>query len=478
MPLSREEARRIYQLGEEAVVDLLVRFSEEIEAHQFRIHRLENQLAKNSHNSHKPPSTDGLKRVKRTKSLRKKSGRKPGGQKGHRGHHLKMVDKPDHIEYCHTPERCHCGRSMRQKKVQRYERRQMYDLPEIKIEVTEYRAEVKRCACGSIHTASFPEGVDHPVQYGPRMRSQAVYLMNYQHLPYERTCEAIEDFFHHRLSPGTLFNFNKVCYENLQETEEMIKEKLISSPVIHNDETGSKVNEDLFWLHTTGTETLTHYACHPRRGREAMDDIGILPLFKGTSQHDFWQSYMTYDNCKHALCGAHHLRDLEYIRERYAQPWAQEMKKLLCEIKETVDLEREKSDCLDTHTIRDFEGRYQEILVSGYMANPPPKQKAKKRKRGRVKQSEPLNLLDRFRDFPRETLAFMYDFTVPFDNNLAERDIRMMKLHQKISGTFRSIQGAHMFCRIRGYLSTVKKQNFNILQAINSVFDGNPILEH
>jgi len=302
--------------------------------------------------------------------------------------------------------------------------------------------------------------------------------MNYQHLPYERTCEAIEDFFHHRLSPGTLFNFNKVCYENLQETEEMIKEKLISSPVIHNDETGSKVNEDLFWLHTTGTETLTHYACHPRRGREAMDDIGILPLFKGTSQHDFWQSYMTYDNCKHALCGAHHLRDLEYIRERYAQPWAQEMKKLLCEIKETVDLEREKSDCLDTHTIRDFEGRYQEILVSGYMANPPPKQKAKKRKRGRVKQSEPLNLLDRFRDFPRETLAFMYDFTVPFDNNLAERDIRMMKLHQKISGTFRSIQGAHMFCRIRGYLSTVKKQNFNILQAINSVFDGNPILEH
>lgn len=477
MPLSQEEARKIYQLGEEAVVDLLVCLSEEVAALEFRIHQLENQLAKDSHNSHKPPSTDGFKRVKRTRSLRTKSTRKPGGQKGHKGHHLKMVDKADHVQYCHTPDNCHCGRSLKHKKPQRYERRQVYDLPEIKMEVTEYRAEVKLCDCGAIHIASFPEGVDNPVQYGPRIKSQAVYLMNYQHLPYDRTCEAIQDLFNHKLSPGTLFNFNKACYENLQQTEEIIKEQLISSTIIHNDETGMKVNKELFWMHTTGTEYLTYYACHPKRGKEAMDDIGILPVFKGISQHDFWKSYLKYDNCKHALCGAHHLRDLEYIYERYEQSWAKAMKKLLCEIKEKVDSVKEHCNHLDEKMISKFQRQYQKILNAGYRANPPPEEQKQKRKRGRPKKSEPLNLLDRFRDYPTEVLAFMYDSNVPFDNNLAERDIRMMKLQQKISGTFRSIQGAHIFCRIRGYLSTVKKQNLNILQAIISAFDGKPILE-
>jgi len=476
MPLTREEARQIYRLGEEAVIDLLARSSEEIEFLHFRINQLENQLAKYSQNSHKPPSTDGFKKVKRTRSLRKKSGRKPGGQKGHKGHHLKRVEQPDHIEYCQAPDHCPCGRSLKHKQPERYERRQVYDLPEIEIKVTEYCAEIKRCDCGVLHAAPFPEGVDQPVQYGPRIKAKAVYLMNYQHLPYDRTSEAMEDLFNHRLSPGTLFNFNKSCHENLERTEENIKEQLISSSVIHNDETGLQVNNALFWMHTTGTDSWTHYACHPKRGKEAMDDIGILPFLKGTSQHDFWKSYLKYDHCKHALCGAHHLRDLEYIYERYEQPWAKAMKRLLCDIKAKVDAAKEQGDSLDQRTLSAFKRQYDKIIEDGYRANPPPEPKEQKRKRGRPKKGEPLNLLDRFRDHPAEVLAFMYDFRVSFDNNLAERDIRMVKLQQKISGTFRSVQGAQMFCRIRGYLSTVKKQNLNILQAIMSVFEGHPIL--
>ena len=475
MPLTREEAARIYDAGKEAVVDLLVRLSEEIELLRFRVQQLENQLAKDSHNSNKPPSSDGLEKKKRTKSLRKNSGRSPGGQEGHKGCTLKMVDTPDHIVLHRIKGRCHCSRSMRYKKPAGYERRQVFDLPEIKIEVTEYRAEIKQCDCGARHVADFPDGVDSPVQYGKRIKSNAVYLMNYQHLPYGRTQETIRDLFNHEISQATLFNFKKSCYDLLEDTDDVIKERIIHSEVANFDETGIPINGDNNWLHSASTEHYTYYACHEKRGKIAMDDIGILPKFTGTAMHDFWKSYMKY-SCHHALCGAHHLRNLQYIFEQYGQSWAEEMQKLLCEIKEKVELEKQKSDCLDKQTIRDFECLYQKILISGYLANPPPEQKGKKRRRGRPKKSEPLNLLDRFRDFSRETLEFMYDFNVPFDNNLAERDLRMMKLQQKISGTFRSKEGADMFCRIRGYISTIKKQNMNVLNATISVFEGKPLV--
>jgi transposase len=472
MPMTREKARKIFQLGEEAVVDLLVRLSAAIEHLQIRNNQLENQLAKDSHNSHKPPSSDGFKKVKRTKSLRKKSDRRPGGQEGHQGHHLRKVAEPDHIEYHHTPKNCSCGRSLENKQPERFEKRQVFDLPKIQIEITEHRAEVKTCDCGVTHTAIFPQSVDYPVQYGPRIKSVTVYLMNYQHLPYNRTCEAIEDLFNHKLSPGSLYNFNATCYNNLEKTEEIIKEQIISSPVIHNDESGMYVNKDRLWLHSTGTEYFTYYACHPKRGREAMDDIGILPVFKGTSVHDFWNPYLSYDNCLHGLCGAHHLRDLNYIHECYSQSWAKEMRKLFCKIKEKVESVNEYCNQLDDKTVSKFQKQYQKIINDGYGANPPPKRE--KQKRGRPKRGEPLNLLDRFQNYPEKVLAFMHDFNVPFDNNLAERDIRMMKLKQKISGTFRNIQGARFFCRIRGYLSTVKKQKLKALQAIMSVFENRP----
>lgn len=459
--MTREEAGKIYQLGEEAVVDLIMNLVD-------RIQRLENILAKDSHNSSKPPSSDG---PKKTKSMRKPSGRSPGGQTGHKGSTLKMVDNPNYTQTHRVEGKCHCGCSLKEIEPVGYEKRQVFDLPEIKIEVTEHRCEIKICDCGAKHVADFPDGVNSPVQYGNRIKSNAVYLMNYQHLPYDRACETIRDLFNQEISPGTLFNFNKSCYDHLKETSEIIKEQIMSSLVVHFDETGSSASKEKHWLHTAGTEQFTYYACHRRRGKIAMDEIGILPNFDGTAVHDYWKSYMKYP-CKHALCGAHHLRNLQYIFEQYHQSWAEDMQKLLCEIKENVEIEKEQNDHLDQQTINNFETRYQKILTAGYQANPPPKNLTKKKKRGRPKRGEPLNLLDRFKNLPKEVLAFMYDFNVPFDNNLAERDIRMMKLQQKISGTFRSKQGADIFCRIRGFISTVRKQNMNVLNSIVRVFES------
>jgi transposase len=214
---------------------------------------------------------------------------------------------------------------------------------------------------------------------------------------------------------------------------------------------------------------------HPKRGKEAMDEMNILPQYRGTAVHDFWKSYFKYD-CKHALCNAHHLRELIFIYEQYDQSWAQDMIDLLLKIKAVVDEAKQTTDHLDPKTIQTFEGEYQRILDEGFKANPPPDPSKLPKKRGRHKQSKAKNLLDRLRDYRKEVLAFMYDFKVPFDNNLAERDVRMMKVQQKISGCFRSKEGAKVFCRIRGYISTVRKQGINVLDAIQMAMEGKPFI--
>ena len=385
-------------------------------------------------------------------SQRKKSNRNPGGQKGHKGHTLQMVDNPDHTEKCKIEkENCHCGRSLKDKKVVGYEKRQVFDIPKPKIEVTEFQAEIKDCDCGARHVAPFPDDVKAPVQYGRRIKSQVTYFMNYQFIPYERMGEIIFDLYGQNISLGTLFNCNYSCYNLLEEPEEKIKNHLIQSKVVGFDESGASVNKKNHWIHSSSTDDYTYYACHKRRGKEAMDAIGILPKFNGIAEHDHWKSYFTFP-CDHALCNSHHLREFDYIDEQYEQSWAGTMKKLLLEIKDTVDTVKLQFDSksLEDSVLEGFEKRYQEILLEGYEANPPPKVENEKKKRGRVKQSEPLNLLDRLKDYSKETLAFMYDFDVPFDNNLSERDIRMMKLRLKISGTFRNKLGADMFCRIIG----------------------------
>lgn len=473
--MTRAEAIAIYHTGQESVVQLLLKISAENEALTLRIQQLENRAAKDSHNSHQPPASDGFKKNK-TKTLRTSSSRRVGGQQGHNGQTLTKVAHPHHKIEHRVRGNCACGFSLQDIEATAYETRQVFDLPVIKVEVTEHRAEIKQCPqCGKHHKAQFPDHVTQPVQYGDRVKAVSVYLMNYQFIPYERTQEFFNDIFSLPISQGTLVNFNKYCYQQLQDSEAFIKQQIITAPVAHFDESGLYVNGKRQWLHVASTMDFTYYASHEQRGQQAMRDIAILPQFNGTAVHDHWKSYFTF-SCHHGLCNAHHLRELTYVAEQYQQSWAQDMAKLLYEIKNKVEIEKINHDGLDDKLLKDYKQQYETILEAAAKANPPPQQKNDNKKRGKPKQTEPKNLLDRLRDYAHETLAFMYDFNVPFDNNLAERDVRMIKVQQKISGTFRSQWGAKYFCRIRGYISTAKKQNLNVLDAIEASFLKVPVI--
>jgi len=478
--LKREDILAVYEAGPEAVIKLIntlmetiLELSEQNTELQGRVKALEDQLNQNSRNSNKPPSTDGFAKHK---SQRQKSDKPVGGQEGHPGHTLKMVDEPDH-RIVHPVSRCSkCGRSLEETPATDYERRQVFDLPPIKVEATEHRAESKICPyCGYLNKAAFPEDVQQPVQYGSRLKGTAVYLNQYQLLPYERTSELLEDLFGRKLSQASLDNANQACYEILEPVEKEIKQQVIDSVVVNFDETGLKVNGKQEWLHVASTETLTHYAAHPKRGQEATDEIGILPGFQGTAVHDAWKSYFKYD-CNHALCNAHHLRELTGILEQDEQEWPGEMINLLLEIKKAVEETKPTANQLAPAQLKSFEERYDQTVEKGLAENPIPISQDQTKRRGRKKQSKAKNLLDRLKEYRQETLAFMYDFNVPFDNNQAERDIRMVKTQQKISGTFRSAQGADVFCRIRGYISTVKKNSLSVIDAIQAVFEGNPFI--
>ena len=450
-----------------ALVDKVSSLSQQVALQDERIKELESQLNKNSRNSSKPPSTDEFVKPK---SQRKKSGKSSGGQKGHKGHHLKMSDHPDR-SIVHTVKSClGCGKTLEGISQVRAERRQVYDIPLPKVEVVEHLVESKVCPCCGMHNkASFPDGVTHPVQYGKNLKGLLVYLNQYQLLPYERLVELMHDLFGHTISEGTLFNTNRTVYEALKTAEEGIVEQLIASSVIHVDETGMRGEGKRQWVHVVATTKLTHYAYHAKRGSDATDEIAILPGFKGTAVHDFWKSYLNY-KCEHALCNAHHLRELTGIMELTGQKWPQEMIELLLKIKDTVT-EKEK---LAPHEISSFETEYDRIVAKGFSENPPPVKE--KGKRGRTKQGRARNMLNRLHEYRRETLAFMYDPQVPFDNNLAERDLRMLKVKQKISGVFRSELGAKMFCRIRGYISTARKNSVSVLDAIKSALAGKPFV--
>jgi transposase len=440
-----------------------------------RMKTLEEQVAKDSHNSHKPPSSDGLAKPK-PKSLRPRSERATGGQPGHPGHTLRMVEKPDRI-VPHRVERCSdCGRSLAGQKPDRVERRQVHDLPEPKLEVTEHQAEVKVCSCGCVTRAAFPPEAIAPVQYGPRVKSLGVYLGEYQLLPFDRLAEIMRDIFAcSSFSAGTLANFKTDCSRRLEPVEIAIHDLAAAAPVAGFDETGVRATGSLHWLHTVSTPMLTWYYAHKRRGRVAMDAAGILPEYRGVAIHDFWQSYLDYD-CDHGLCNGHLLRELIFLWEQQNQKWAKHMIDHLLAIKEAVTTAGTAGlTALPPSGQKRFLKDYARIVKTGYMENPVAPAHAPKR-RGRRKQSKALNLLDRFRDHPNEILAFMRDFAVPFDNNQSERDLRMMKLRQKISGTFRSFDALINFCRIRGYVSTARKNGLNALDALQRVFLGNPFL--
>lgn len=462
----------------QAIIIMQAKQIDEIKLLKVRIKELEDQLAKDSHNSSKPPSSDGLK--KKPCSLREPGNKKIGGQEGHKGHNLKMVEKPDYV-IVHKVKNCKgCGCSLEKTEVKDHEKRQMFDIPPMKIETTEHRSEIKDCPrCGMENKADFPADVKQIVQYGFRIKALNTYLMKYQYLPYDRTREFFFDVFGHRISTGTLKNINERCHENLDVFEEQVKELLIQSPVVNFDETGISCTGKLHWLHSASTPQFTYYAIHPKRGIKGMEFAGILPTFKGIAVHDCWSPYFKY-TCNHALCNSHNLRELIFVHEQENALWADDMIKCLLEIKTNVEEEKTKADCLDTETIKTFENKYNLILEEGLkseaLAMISNQSIPQAGKRGRKKQTKSKNLLDRLKNYSYQILAFMHDFRIPFDNNLAERDIRMTKLKQKISGTFRSQRGANFFCRIRSYISTVKKHELNILEALQMVFLGHAFI--
>jgi transposase len=473
--ISREEILAVYQQGEAAVIDLVEGILKKTWELELRIQVLEDRLKKDSRNSSKPPSGDGF--GKRTKSLRTKSDRKSGGQTGHEGSTLEWREEVDET-IIHPVEHCEaCGGSLAATEVLEWDLRQVHDLPPLKLEVKEHQIEVKKCEhCGLLNRGKFPVDVSNVVQYGSGIKGLMVYLMEGQILPSERVSELLRDVFGCELSEGTLYNTREQCYEQLEVVEQHLKKGIQESEVVHFDETGMRVKGKLMWLHVASTSGLTYYFIHANRGQIAMDEMEILPNFEGISVHDGFSSYAHYD-CEHGLCNAHHLRELLFVVERYEQPWADQMMALLIEIKDQVEIAKTAGiSALNPNQLTDFEARYRELIQEGFKANPPPPiVPDQPKKKGRLKQSPPKNLLDRLDKNQSAVLAFMYDFRVTFDNNQAERDLRMMKLKQKVSGTFRSLEGAQMFCRIRGYISTLRKQGLNVLDALRQIFLGNPV---
>lgn len=447
----------ISKVAYEQFLKRLTMMEAHIKKQEVRIKELEGMVNKNSCNSHKPPGSDGYK--KKIKNNREPSGRKAGGQPGHEGKTLQMTENPDYV-IAHTVECCkHCGVDLKNVKAKKYYRKQVHDLPPIKIEVTEHREEVKQChVCGKETIAD--SGIPASVQYGERIKSMGVYLNQYQMLPFERTRETMEDLFECCLSAEVVQQSNKLCYENLEEkVEEEIKGSIIAGAVMHNDETGIRCEGKTQWIHVSSTQQNTYYAIDEKRGKEAMDRINILPLFWGTSVHDRWASYEKYDQCDHAYCNAHSLRDIKFVAEELQKPWAAQMQTTLLK---AYGLSKQQK--INQAEITAIEKKYAAIVKKGIKQEPLPA--AAVHKRGRKAKGKSLTLLECFRDKKKEYLRFLYEKTIPFDNNLAERDLRMVKLKQKISGCFRTRKGAEMFCRIRSYISTIKKQGGNIWEAL------------
>lgn len=467
--LTREQLHAIHKKhGIEPIIDAFLALQDMVERLEHRVKQLEQKLAKNSHNSSKPPSSD-LNRVPR--SLRGKSGKSSGGQPGHKGHSLKKAAKPDYVQQHLLHGTCECGRYIAKGKRCRDESRQVFDIPRPSLKVTEHRAETRQCVCGRVHTADFPPGVNAPLQYGPNIRSMLVYFSQYQLLPQRRITEAMADLFGVTISQATVNTAIEEAYQRLEATEEAIRENIVSSPVVHGDETGIYIGGKRWWQHGFSTSLFTYLFCHEKRGKAALKDDGILQRFIGRLMHDGWKSYFDFD-CLHALCNVHHLRELIFLSEVAHQRWAEMMIKHLCHIKKSVDRAKAADrQQLAPQTLLRNRKRYEMIIACGNRANPLQKVRKVPGSRGRIKQTSARNLLNRLEKHADETLAFMYDFAVPFDNNLSERDLRMSKVKQKVSGCFRSNFGAQAFCRIRGYISTVRKHGLNIFDQIVKCFD-------
>jgi len=424
-----------------------------------------NRLNLNSKNnseavSSKPPSSD----PNRKKTSRTVSGKKPGGQKGHVGKTLEKVKAPDKIK---TIKLNRALLPLGKYKERPCETRQVFDIDISRI-VTEYQAQVLEDENGKRFTAPFPDGVTKAVQYGASVKAHSVYMSQFQLIPYDRIRDYFADQLGIPVSSGSVFNFNKDAFSRLESFDSFVKGKLANSDLMHSDETGININGKRFWLHSASNLMWTYFSPHKKRGTEAINDIGILPKFKGVLCHDHWKPYYKYD-CTHALCNAHHIRELTRAWEQDGQQWAKQLQELL----ETINREVNNAGS----SLKEFESeryrqKYRQILKEAEKESPPPDESTRKGKRGRLKRTKARNLLERLRDYEADTLRFMSNEIVPFTNNLGENDLRMTKVQQKISGCFRSQEGAEIFCRVRGYISSCRKQDISSTMALDLLFKG------
>src|SRR4249919_1066156 len=431
------------------------------------IAELERRLGLNSSNSGKPPSSDGLKKPARVSSLRERSGKKPGGQKGHKGETLRQVTDPDDVVN-HYPSACSmCGVGLDPGTSVAHGARQVFDLPKPQpLIVTEHRAHDCQCpACGAKTRAPFPDGVNAPVQYGARITAFVIYLLHYQLLPENRLAALMADLFGVKVAAATIARMSRTCAERLQGFVETVRDLVAGAPVKHMDETGFRIGGKTQWLHVASTAMLTFYRVCAKRGSLLANVVGIVV-------HDHWKPYYTMQGVLHALCNAHHLRELKALVEIEKEEWARKMQQLLRRACHAANLARERGVVLKPLLVECFERRYDAILAQGLVfheAQTPLTQttiKASGKRRGRAPRRTGHNLLLRLATRKQDTLRFLHDPTVPFTNNQAERDGRMRKLRQKISGGFRSPEGAMDFSLIRSFFSTAKKQGWNIIDAL------------
>ncbi|MCA1680050.1 MAG: IS66 family transposase [Actinobacteria bacterium] len=439
---------------------------------QAQIADLRAQLDGNSRNSSRPPSSDGLSKPPvdpKKRSLRRRSGRRQGGQDGHEGARLEPVGTPDaRVE--HPPERCEgCGGDLADAEpLGGGEHRQVFDLPEgALLRVAEHVAERRRCRCGQVSSGSFPAGVGAPTQYGPGVRALGVYLCVFQHLSYDRAAQALADIAGAAVSTGTLTAWVTAAAEGLCDFDERLRELLTAAPVAHFDETGARIASRLGWVHSASTNMLTRYTAHARRGSEAIDAADVLPGFAGVAVHDGWAPYRNYPACEHGLCNVHHLRELQAATEA-GHSWPLAMSCLLLDTKDAVAPARAVgAERLCCAVLDELAASFTTIIAMGHDEHPPV---------AAGKRSKAHNLLLRLECYEPDVLRFAHDFRVPFGNNQAEQDIRMVKLQQKISGCWRTTQGAERFLAVRSYISTARKHGLDALDALGALAAGQPWL--
>jgi transposase len=430
-----------------------------------KVAELEARLNSNSRNSSMPPSSDGYK--KQPAFPRKKKG-KQGGQQGHKGRTLQQVEHPDKTVK-HKPGPCDCGHVFSDEELSVAETRQVFDLPQPKLEVTAHQLLKGKCpGCGKWHKGIAPEGVNAPVQYGHGVKTLAVLLNVDYRIPFKKIHILFSDLFGYAINESTVYSASMLSYKKLEPTEEVIKSGVVESDAAHADETGLRVAGTLHWLHTASSLFYTYLFVHEKRGKLALDsEKSILNRIHGWLVHDCWSSYFKYLTMRHAICGAHILRELEGLIENEQSKWARIFKTFLMHVYEMPFEERVKR--------RDqIEARFSLICALGEKTEPPPRKTPGKK--GRSKRTKGRNLVERLIREKDPVLAFAFNEEVPFTNNMAERDLRPAKVKQKVSNGFRTVSGAEIYARIAGFVSTARKNDKNVFNELCTTFEGHNFL--